>query len=92
VQLPQLGGGYGSFELQGILKTVFGDANLMRVDLDDGRVVYAILFNNIALSVFGFTFPPGVMIDFMLFAGTPESGQPGNANNLAWFVSAQESA
>jgi hypothetical protein len=92
VQLPQLGGGYGSFELQGILKTVFGDANLMRVDLEGGRVVYAILFNNIALSVFGFTFPPGVIIDFVLFAGASESGQPGNAANLAWFVSAQEKA
>jgi hypothetical protein len=92
VQLPQLGGGYGSFQLQGILKLVFGDANLLHVDLDDGSTVYAILFNNIALSLFGFTFPPGVMTDFLLFAGSPQPGQASNNNNLGWFVSAQQAA
>jgi hypothetical protein len=90
VQSPQLGGGYGSFDLEGILKVVFGDANLLRVELDRGRAVYAILFNNIALSVLGYTFPPGILIDFMLFAGSPAAGQATNADNIAWFLSAQQ--
>lgn len=92
VQLPQLSAGAGGFELEGILKTTFGDANLLKVDLDDGRqTVYAFLFNNIQLSVFGYRFPPGVLIDFMVFAGavTPGKKEATNANNLAWFLSAQ---
>lgn len=92
VQLPQLSAGAGGFELEGILKTTFGDANLLKVDLADGQqTVYAFLFNNIQLSVFGYRFPPGVLIDFMVFAGatTPGTIQPTYANNLAWFLSAQ---
>ncbi|MTD26925.1 hypothetical protein [Erwinia sorbitola] len=92
VQLPQLSAGAGGFELEGILKTTFGDANLLKVDLDDGRqTVYAFLFNNIQLSVFGYRFPPGMLIDFMVFAGatTPGKKEATNGNNLAWFLSAQ---
>lgn len=92
VQLPQLSAGAGGFELEGILKTTFGDANLLKVDLDDGQqTVYAFLFNNIQLSVFGYRFPPGVLVDFMVFAGaaTPGKKAATNANNLAWFLSAQ---
>lgn len=93
VQLPQLSAGAGGFELEGILKTTFGDANLLKVDLDNGQqTVYALLFNNIQLSVFGYRFPPGVLIDFMVFAGatTPGKIEPTYANNLAWFLSAQQ--
>lgn len=92
VQLPQLSAGAGGFELEGILKTTFGDANLLKVDLDGGQqTVYAFLFNNIQLSVFGYRFPPGMLIDFMVFAGatTPGKKEATNANNLAWFLSAQ---
>ena len=92
MMLPQLSAGAGGFELEGILKTTFGDANLLKVDLDGGQqTVYAFLFNNIQLSVFGYRFPPGMLIDFMVFAGatTPGKKEATNANNLAWFLSAQ---
>jgi hypothetical protein len=89
VQLPQLSAGYQGFNLEGILKTVFGDANMLRVDLPEGPV-YAILFSNVQLSVFGYTFPPGVLIDFMVFAGQPQGGASTNTNNIAWFVAAQQ--
>ncbi|HYK02931.1 MAG TPA: hypothetical protein VE974_14315 [Thermoanaerobaculia bacterium] len=89
VQLPQLSAGYGGFELQGILKTTFGDANLLQVDVD-GRPVYAILFNNIQLSIFGFTFPPGLIIDFLIFAGKPSETAATNTSNIAWFLGARQ--
>lgn len=92
VQLPQLSAGAGGFELEGILKTTFGAANLLKVDLKDKQqTVYAFLFNNIQLSVFGYRFPPGVLIDFLVFAGAVTPGQKvaTNTNNLAWFLSAQ---
>ncbi|WP_444946644.1 hypothetical protein ACJJIP_08435 [Microbulbifer sp. VTAC004] len=93
IQLPQLSAGAGGFELEGVLKTVFGDANLLKVDLENGsQTVYGILFNNVQLSAFGYSFPPGVMVDFTVFAGTttpetPEHVIPTYANNLAWFLS-----
>jgi hypothetical protein len=92
VQLPQLFAGYGSFQLQGILKTVFGDANLLMVELPQSggglNTVYAVLFNNVQLSVFGKTLPPGVVIDFLIFAGASTSSNGTNTNNLAWFLGA----
>ncbi len=89
VQLPSLSAGYNGFTLQGILQTVFGDANLLKVDLPGGKIVYAITFSNIQLSVFGYTFPPGVIVDFTLFAGA--SGQTRNTSNIAWFLAAYQS-
>lgn len=88
VQLPQLSAGYGGFNLQGILKTTFGDANLLKVELENGSV-YALMFNNIKLSVLGYSFPPGYLINFLLFAGTPAQAGPTNASNVAWFVGVQ---
>jgi hypothetical protein len=90
VQLPQAMAGYGGFNLEGILKTTFGDANLLKVDLESGLPVYAVLFNNIKLSVFGYSFPPGVLIDFVIFAGQPESNQSTNTSNIAWFLAATQ--
>jgi hypothetical protein len=90
VQLPALTAGLFGFTLQGILQTTFGDANLLKVDLDSGEAVYAILFNNIKLSVFGFSFPPGLVVDFTLFAGTPESGAARNTSNIGWFLAAYQ--
>lgn len=90
IQLPQLNAGVAGFALQGILKTTFGDANLLKVDLDGDALTYAMLFSNVQLSLFGYTFPPGVLIDFLLFAGPPNGSAPTNTNNLAWFVSAQQ--
>ena len=89
VQLPQVMAGYGGFTLQGILRTTFGDANLLKVDLPAGPV-YAILFNNIKLSIFGYSFPPGIVIDFTIFAGQPEQGGSTNTSNIAWFLAAMQ--
>jgi hypothetical protein len=90
VQLPSLSAGLFGFTLQGILKTTFGDANLLKVDLDSGQTAYAILFNNIKLSVFGYSFPPGVVTDFTLFAGAPDSGAPRNTSNIGWFLATHQ--
>lgn len=90
IQLPQLNAGAAGFSLEGILKTTFGDANLLKVDLGDDALTYAMMFSNVQLSIFGYTFPPGVLIDFLLFAGPPNGTAPTNSNNLAWFVSAQQ--
>lgn len=95
VQLPEAMAGFGGFNLQGILKTTFGDANLLKVDLAEGgspgaNTVYAILFNNIQLSIFGYSFPPGVLIDFAVFAGKPEQHQSTNTSNIAWFLAAMQ--
>lgn len=93
IQLPQLSAGYSGFNLQGLLKTTFGDANLLKVDLDAGGVVYAIMLNNIQLSVFGYTFPPGVMVNFLLFSGTAVGSPTAPyAGNFAWYLSAAEAA
>jgi hypothetical protein len=86
VQLPSAFAGYGGFELQGILKTIFGDANLLKVDLDSGPV-YAVLFGNIQLSLFGYNFPPGLAVDFLLFAGDAATSNGGS--NIAWFLGAK---
>jgi hypothetical protein len=88
VQMPSVMGGVGGFTLQGILRTTFGDANLLLVDVD-GAPVYSILFNNIKFSLLGFSFPPGVLIDFLIFAGQPASGTPVNGSNIAWYLAAQ---
>lgn len=93
VQLPQLSAGYQGFNLQGLLKTTFGDANLLKVELDHGAIVYAMVLNNIQFSVFGYTFPPGVMADFLLFAGASGDGDAKPyASNLAWYLAVTEKA
>lgn len=86
VQLPKASVGYKGFNLEGILKATFGDANLMKVDLDNGKSVYVVLFNNVALSVLGIKLPPKVIIDFILFSGANQTG-PGN---LAWNLAATQ--
>jgi hypothetical protein len=88
VQLPAVFGGAGGFALEGILRTTFGDANLLKVDIDGP--VYAILFSNIKFSVLGYSFPPGVLIDFVIFAGPPQGGAARNTSNIAWFLAAQK--
>jgi hypothetical protein len=88
VRLPFLSAGAFGLNLQGLLKTVFGDANLMRVQLTDTDSVYVVLFNNIALSVLGLRFPPQVITDFILFAGTGAGG----ATTLGWSLAATQVA
>ncbi|SDR59717.1 hypothetical protein SAMN05519103_06504 [Rhizobiales bacterium GAS113] len=73
VQLPGASGGFNDLNVQGMLKLVFGDANLLKVAYDGGAGgkpadVYAMLFNNVALSVMGIKLPPKVISDLILFS------------------------
>lgn len=90
VQLPFFSAGAFGLDLQGLLKTTFGDANLMRVKTGVGtaeeRAVYVVLFNNISVSLLGLKFPPRVIVDFILFAGPETSG----GGNLGWSLAAVE--
>jgi hypothetical protein len=97
VQLPSLVGGLVGFNLQGLLKTTFGDANLARVeykpDVGEPRGVYVLLFNNVALSVFGITLPPKVVTDFILFADPrPDDPARRGNSNIAWSLAATQVA
>ncbi|MGR3493793.1 hypothetical protein [Citreimonas sp.] len=91
VQLPALVGGLAGFDLQGYLKTTFGDANLARViyqptPQDPPRGVYVLLFNNVAISIFGIALPPKVVTDFILFSDPKAPG--GSA--IAWSLAATQ--
>lgn len=90
VQMPQLSGGYKGFDLQGFLKTTFGDANMMAVEKKDQSTVYAMLFNHVALSIFGISFPPGIIADFILFTNTSDGA--GNDTNIAWNLAVTQTA
>jgi len=81
VQLPQLSAGALGFNLQGLVRTTFSNANLAYVE---SAHTYAILFNNVALSIYGIQLPPGIIIDFILFAD-PENRYYGK---LAWCLAA----
>lgn len=87
VQLPGLVGGLVGFDLQGFVKTTFGDANLARVVYRDRegkeRGVYVLLFNNVALSILGIRLPPKVVSDFILFSDPASPGDSDIAWNLA---------
>ena len=72
VRLPALTPGVAGYSLQGVLKTSFGDGNLLRFERN-GRGVHALLFNNVALKLFGITLPPGVVLDFVS-SPTPARG------------------
>lgn len=82
VQLPSLSAGAFGFNLEGLLKTTFGDANLMHVTPHGKAPVYVLLFNNVALSLLGLKLPPRVITDFILFAG------PQGASSLGWSLAA----
>ncbi len=84
VALPAASAGVMGFTFQGVLKTVFSDANLMRVPLNDTDSVWVVLFNNVQLSFLGKAFPPGVIVNFVLFA---DPAQPATSN-LAWYLAA----
>ncbi len=90
MQLPEASAGFKGFNLQGILKTVFGDANLMEVPYTgtDGkeRPVYVLLFNNVALSILNVKFPPGIIADFILFSDPTK----GSGSNIAWNIAATQ--
>jgi hypothetical protein len=85
LQLPQMSGGVLGFDLQGLITTTFGDANLMRVALPAGPV-YVILFNNVAISVLGIRLPPQVITSFILFAGPADP----TGSNLGWSLAATQ--
>ena len=86
IQLPEVSGGLLGFNLEGIVKTVFGDANLMQVKLTDptDQIVYVLLFNNVAISILGIKLPPKVIVDFVIFADPSQ----GAGSNLAWNLAA----
>lgn len=90
VELPSLAAGYQGFDLQGFIKTRFQDANLLKVDLDNDRVVYAMSFDNVQLSVLGYGLPPGVLIDFLLFSGNQHGAEKkvDDASSIGWVLSA----
>jgi hypothetical protein len=86
IQLPEASAGAMGFNLQGLIKTTFGDANLARVQLPDGSAAYVLLFNNVALSVLGIHFPPQVIVDFVLFA---DPASPGTGS-MGWSLAASQ--
>jgi hypothetical protein len=85
VQLPQVTAGAFGFNLQGLLKTTFGDANLGLVKAKTGPA-YVLMLNNVALSVLGITLPPKVITDFILFA---DASNPAGSN-LGWSLAATQ--
>lgn len=88
IQLPEASAGLFGFNLEGIVKTVFGDANLMKVDTDQNETgfVYVLLFNNVAISILGIKLPPKVITDFIVFADPVK----GFGSNMAWNVAATQ--
>jgi hypothetical protein len=88
IQLPEASAGISGFDLEGIVKTVFGDANLMKVSLDNDKYVYVLLFNNVGISILGIKFPPKVISDFVVF-GDPSEGTNGN---VGWSVAATQAS
>ncbi|HEX8392434.1 MAG TPA: hypothetical protein VF665_08775 [Longimicrobium sp.] len=86
VQLPQASVGAMGFNLQGLIKTTFGDANLARVQPPGKDAAYVLLFNNVALSVLGIHFPPKVIVDFILFA---DPANPGTGS-MGWSLAATQ--
>ncbi|MFA8329546.1 hypothetical protein ACEPT7_31900 [Burkholderia ubonensis] len=87
VQMPQVTAGAFGFSLQGLLKTTFTQANLGLVNAKAGPA-YVLLFNNVALSVFGITLPPKVLTDFILFA---DASNPAGGN-LGWSLAATQTS
>ena len=85
MQLPQVTAGAFGFNLQGLLKTTFSAANLGLVKTKNGPAD-VLMFNNVALSVFGITLPPKVLADFILFA---DANDPGGGN-LGWSLAATQ--
>ncbi|MEM9292186.1 MAG: hypothetical protein AAGD01_10935 [Acidobacteriota bacterium] len=79
IQLPQVTPGVLGFSLQGVLRTRFGTCNL--VELAGQRFV--LTFNNVGLSLLGFEFPPGYIIDFLISADPHQSDA---AANVAWLL------
>ena len=87
VLLPQVTAGAFGFNLQGLLKTTFSAANLGLVKTNEGPA-YVLMFNNVALSVFGITLPPRVLTDFILFADAKNPG----GGNLGWSLAATQTS
>jgi hypothetical protein len=88
VVLPQLIPGFRGMNLQGVLKTAFGSANLLR--FREPHDVLVLLFNNVQLKLLGFGLPPGVVIDMLVFADG-NAPTPG-LTNVAWLLAAHPPA
>lgn len=92
LQLPGASAGFKDLSLQGFIKLVFGDANLMRIEYtgpnqdEPGRTVFALLCNNVALSLLGYKLPPKVVADLILFSDPSQAA----GSNLAGCIAVQE--
>ena len=84
VQLPSLSAGSHGFNLQGLIRTAFGDAAVVRMRQKDPNKppFYAILFANVSLEILKIKLPPGVHTNFMVFAD-PTEAQRGN---VGWYL------
>jgi hypothetical protein len=88
IQLPGASGGFKDLNVQGMLQMVFGEANLMQVAYDPDHSghpvpVYAILFNNVAISLMGIKLPPKVISDLILFSDPAKASRSNLAACLA---------
>jgi hypothetical protein len=88
VRLFNLSADVEGFSLEGILQVGFKDANLICVPQTPGSTddVYVALFNNVALKILGISFPPNVLANFLLMAGTDD---PAN-QSIAWYLAAAQ--
>ena len=88
VQLPAVTPGIKGMSLQGVIGVNLGDASLAKLKTktpEGGELdAYTILFNGIALKLIGITLPPGVMLDFILFA--PPTAKDPSLGNLGWYL------
>lgn len=88
VQLPAVTPGIKGMSLQGVISVGFGYATLAKLATKTAQggelEAYTILFNNVALKLMGFTLPPGVMLDFILFA--PPTAKDPSLGNLGWYL------
>ena len=88
VQLPAVTPGIKGMSLQGVISVGYGDATLAKLATKTAQggelEAYTILFNNVALKLVGFTLPPGVMLDFILFA--PPTAKDPSLGNLGWYL------
>jgi hypothetical protein len=89
IELPGVTPGFRGMELQGVLKTSFGTANMARFPGSadgGGRESYVLSFNDVGLRLFGYKLPPGIIIDALLFAAV---GDPA-LSNLGWYLGVKQ--
>ena len=82
LQIPGTSGGKPQIPIEGVLKLAWKRTELTVVPGENGRPgSYLLRFSKIALSLFGFAFPPG-RTDLLLF-GNPEGGDD---KSVGWYA------